>query len=115
VTSNWNEFSAGAQETIVIAGGWHNLMKSKEFSERIFHLISRKIPIVLLEMVEYFGSDEGIRNLADVVQISRLEDGRIILTNGDILVLTPNCKQKKSITKYPFNGVDVKTLFSMHL
>lgn len=111
-TSNWNEFSHDAQGTIVIAGGWHNFLKTKEFSERICDLISRKMPVVLLQKVERLDNDEGIRNLSDIVQVSLFKDRQLVLTNGDTLTVKP-FEQKKSVTQYPFERMIQAIEFEM--
>ncbi len=114
ITSDWNQFSVNAQGTVVVAGGWHDLLKTKEFSERICHLISRKIPVVLLEKIECLDNEEGIRNLADVIQVSLFEDKQLVLINGDMLTVKPFA-QRKSISAFPYTTIKQETLFFLRV
>lgn len=104
ITSNWNEFSIDAQGTMVIIGGWHDFLNTKEFSERIYHLITKKIPVIVLKKVECLSNEQGILNLSDVVQVSLFEDRQLILTNGDELTVKP-FGQIKSMSRFPYDSI----------
>lgn len=112
VTNNWSEFSQSAQGTIVVGGGWSSFLGTMEFLEKIFYLITRKVPIILLNKVEYFETDNGARNLSDALQVSLFEDGQLALSNGNSLIIKPYEKITSS-TSYPFDKVEQTTFFSM--